>query len=341
MRAARRAPRRRCPRSCPSYGEVGRTAPAAFLGLDLPVAGIAGDQQAALFGQACFAVGESKCTYGTGSFVLVNTGADARALGRRAADHGGLDGSVGELTYALEGAIFVTGAAVQWLRDGLGVIGAAAESEALAATVPDSGGVVFVPALTGLGAPDWDPHARGTILGITRGTTRAHLVRATLEAIAFEVRDVVELLPRDHDAAGRRRRGGQRAAAAAAGRPARHAGRAARGAGDDRARRGVPGRPRHRRLVVDRRACRRPGGWTGGSSPRPTTATATPAYRRWRSSRRTRQGLGHRIASPACPGATVTFRPRVGVSGPKVTRGQAFALRCGQAVRLEVDGTEH
>ena len=104
----------------------------------------------------------------------------------------------GELTYALEGAIFVTGAAVQWLRDGLGIIGAAAESEALAATVPDSGGVVFVPALTGLGAPDWDPSARGAILGITRGTTRAHLVRATLEAIAFEVRDVVELLPRDH-----------------------------------------------------------------------------------------------------------------------------------------------
>ena len=102
----------------------------------------------------------------------------------------------GELTYALEGAIFVTGAAVQWLRDGLGLIGSAAESEALAATVPDSGGVVFVPALTGLGAPDWDPSARGTILGITRGTTRAHLVRATLEAIAFEVRDVVELLPR-------------------------------------------------------------------------------------------------------------------------------------------------
>ena len=99
------------------------------------------------------------------------------------------------LTYALEGAIFVTGAAVQWLRDGLGVIGAAAETEALAATVPDSGGVVFVPALTGLGAPDWDPSARGAILGITRGTTRAHLARATLEAIAFEVRDVVELLP--------------------------------------------------------------------------------------------------------------------------------------------------
>ena len=99
------------------------------------------------------------------------------------------------MTYALEGAIFVTGAAVQWLRDGLQIVGSAAETEALAATVDDSGGVVFVPALTGLGAPHWDPHARGTILGITRGTTRAHLVRATLEAIAFEVRDVVDTMP--------------------------------------------------------------------------------------------------------------------------------------------------
>jgi glycerol kinase len=189
-------PRSALPEVVPSYGEVGRTSPAAFLGLDVPVAGIAGDQQAALFGQACFAEGESKCTYGTGSFVLVNTGStlersDAGLLSTVAWMSPG-----GELTYALEGAIFVTGAAVQWLRDGLGLIGSAAESEALAGTVPDSGGVVFVPALTGFGAPDWDPSARGTILGITRGTTRAHLVRATLEAIAFEVRDVVELLPR-------------------------------------------------------------------------------------------------------------------------------------------------
>jgi glycerol kinase len=188
-------PREALPEVVPSYGEVGRTDPSAFLGLELPVAGIAGDQQAALFGQACFGEGESKCTYGTGSFVLVNTG---REVVRSEA---GLLSTVawmapdGALTYALEGAIFVTGSAVQWLRDGLGIIGAAPESEALARTVPDSGGLVFVPALTGLGAPDWDPSARGTILGITRGTTRAHLVRATLEAIAFEVRDVVELLP--------------------------------------------------------------------------------------------------------------------------------------------------
>jgi glycerol kinase len=179
-----------------SSGELGRTDPAAFLGLDLPIAGIAGDQQAALFGQACFDDGESKCTYGTGSFILVNTGStpvrsDAGLLTTVAWD-------IGEgLVYALEGAIFVTGAAVQWLRDGLGIISTAAETEAVARSVPDSGGVVFVPALTGLGAPHWDPDARGTISGITRGTTRAHLVRATLEAIAFEVRDVVEVMVRD------------------------------------------------------------------------------------------------------------------------------------------------
>jgi glycerol kinase len=188
-------PRSALPEVVPSYGEVGRSDPAAFLGLGLPIAGIAGDQQAALFGQACYEVGDSKCTYGTGSFVLVNTGSElVRSDAGLLTTVAWMDPS-GALTYAQEGAIFVTGAAIQWLRDGLGVIGSAAESEALASTVPDSGGVVFVPALTGLGAPDWDPAARGTIVGITRGTTRAHLVRATLDAIAFEVRDVVETLP--------------------------------------------------------------------------------------------------------------------------------------------------
>ncbi|HET9945586.1 MAG TPA: glycerol kinase [Actinomycetes bacterium] len=191
-------PRAALPEVVGSWGEVGRTSPEAFLGLDLPVAGIAGDQQAALFGQACYAVGESKCTYGTGSFVLVNTGPDVVRSEAGLLSTVAWQAPSGELTYALEGAIFVTGSAVQWLRDGLGIIGAAPESEALARTVPDSGGVVFVPALTGLGAPDWDPTARGTIVGITRGTTRAHLARATLEAIAFEVRDVVELLPDVH-----------------------------------------------------------------------------------------------------------------------------------------------
>jgi glycerol kinase len=189
-------PRAALPEVVPSYGEVGRTSPAAFLGLDLPVAGIAGDQQAALFGQACFAEGESKCTYGTGSFVLVNTGTTLERSDSGLLTTVAWMAPDGTLTYALEGAIFVTGSAVQWLRDGLRIIDTAAETASLAASVPDSGGLVFVPALTGLGAPDWDPAARGTILGITRGTTRAHLVRATLEAIAFEVRDVVELLPR-------------------------------------------------------------------------------------------------------------------------------------------------
>src|SRR3712207_1997945 len=186
-------PRSALPEVVPSSGVVGTTDPDSFLGLSLPVAGIAGDQQAALFGQACYSPGDSKCTYGTGSFVLTNTGSEmvrseAGLLTTVAWDIG--DG----LVYALEGAIFVTGAAVQWLRDGLGLIDSANEIEGLARTVPDSGDVVFVPALTGMGAPHWDPHARGAILGITRGTTRAHLARATLEAIAFEVRDVVDIM---------------------------------------------------------------------------------------------------------------------------------------------------
>jgi len=180
----------------PSSGDFGRTDPATFLGLDLPIAGVAGDQQAALFGQACFDPGQSKCTYGTGSFVLANTGttpvrSDQGLLTTVAWDIGA------GLVYALEGAVFVTGAAVQWLRDGLGIIGAAAETETLARTVDDTGGVVFVPALTGLGAPHWDPDARGAVFGITRGTTRAHLARATLEAIAYEVRDVVDVMTDD------------------------------------------------------------------------------------------------------------------------------------------------
>ncbi len=186
-------PRAALPQVVPSYGEVGRTDPAAFLGLDLPIAGIAGDQQAALFGQGCFAPGRSKCTYGTGSFVLVNTGAEP-VLSERLLTTVAWMTPDRELVYALEGSVFVTGSAVQWLRDGLQVIGSAAEVESLASSVPDSGGVVFVPALTGLGAPHWDPDARGAIFGITRGTTRAHLARATLEAIAFQVRDVVDAM---------------------------------------------------------------------------------------------------------------------------------------------------
>ena len=182
------------PEVVPSTGLVGHTDPATFLGLAVPIAGIAGDQQAALFGQACFAPGAVKCTYGTGSFVLVNTGSQVvRSEAGLLSTVAWLSAS-GELTYALEGSVFVTGAAIQWLRDGLGLLDNAGQSEALARSVSDAGGVVFVPALTGLGAPDWDPMARGAIFGLTRGTTRAHLIRAALEAIAFEVRDVVDVM---------------------------------------------------------------------------------------------------------------------------------------------------
>jgi glycerol kinase len=180
----------------PSSGAFGRTSGEAFLGLDLPVSGMAGDQQSALFGQACFEPGATKNTYGTGSFVLMNTG------DRAARSRTGLITTIAcsdrdEPRYALEGSIFVTGAAIQWLRDGLGVIERAEEAGPLAASVPDTGGVYFVPALTGLGAPWWDPYARGTVVGITRGTTRAHLVRAAVEAMAYQTRDVVEAMRSD------------------------------------------------------------------------------------------------------------------------------------------------
>jgi glycerol kinase len=153
------------------------------------IRGIAGDQQAALYGQGCHTAGEGKATYGTGTFVLVHTGDDASPPPHGLLKTAAADG------YALEGAVLVSGAAVQWLRDGLGVLADAAESEALARSVDSSDGVVFVPALTGLGSPWWDPDARGLISGITRGTTRAHLVRAALEAIAHQVTDVVDALP--------------------------------------------------------------------------------------------------------------------------------------------------
>ena len=183
------------PEVVPSWGEVGTTDPASYCGLSLPIAGIAGDQQSALFGQTCFEVGDSKCTYGTGSFILTNTGTEVVRSDAGLLSTAAWRSPEGETTYALEGSIFVTGAAVQWLRDGLQIIGSAAETEGIARTVADTGGVVFVPALTGLGAPDWDPHARGLIIGLTRGTTGAHVVRATLEAITFEVRDVLDTMP--------------------------------------------------------------------------------------------------------------------------------------------------
>ncbi len=160
-----------------------------LLGTRVEIRGIAGDQQAALFGQGCHSAGEGKATYGTGSFVLVHTGDDASPPPHGLLKTAAADG------YALEGAVLVSGAAVQWLRDGLGILADAAESEALARSVDSTDGVVFVPALTGLGSPWWDADARGLVSGITRGTTRAHLVRAALEAIAHQVADVVDALP--------------------------------------------------------------------------------------------------------------------------------------------------
>lgn len=167
-------------------------------GKALPLAGIAGDQQAATFGQACFHAGQGKNTYGTGCFMVMNTGeqrieSENRLLGTVAWNQGGA------VTYALEGSIFIAGAVVQWLRDGLGVIDSSAEVEELARTVSDNGGVYLVPAFSGLGAPHWDQYARGAILGLTRGSTKAHLARAALESIAFQVTDVITAMENDFE----------------------------------------------------------------------------------------------------------------------------------------------
>jgi glycerol kinase len=187
-------PRHCLPGVAPSSGRFGVTNPAAAAGLRVPVSGIAGDQQAALFGQACIAPGMTKNTYGTGSFVLANIGAELPEPAEGLLTTIAWSLTPGAVTYAMEGAIFVTGAAVQWLRDGLGIIADAAEMGPLAASVPDSGGVSVVPAFAGLGSPWWDPYARGTIIGITRGTTRAHLARAVVEAMALQTADVVEAI---------------------------------------------------------------------------------------------------------------------------------------------------
>ena len=183
-----------------SSGRFGMTSERCGLPAGIPVSGIAGDQQAALFGHGCFAAGASKNTYGTGSFVLMNVGDQCPPPTEGLLTTVAWTLADGTTAYALEGAIFVTGAAVQWLRDGLGLIEEAAEIGPLAATVPDTGGVFLVPAFVGLGSPWWDPYARGTITGITRGTTRAHLARAVVEAMAYQTRDVVEAMSR---AAGR------------------------------------------------------------------------------------------------------------------------------------------
>ncbi len=178
----------------PSSHVYGETDPDAFYGASVPVSGIAGDQQAALFGQACYGEGLAKNTYGTGSFVLMNTGTEAvTSKGKLLTT---IAWGIGDepVEYALEGAVFITGAAVQWLRDGLKIIKNAAETESLARSVQSNDGVYFVPALVGLGAPHWDPYARGALLGITRGTTEAHIARAVLESICYQTRDVVEAM---------------------------------------------------------------------------------------------------------------------------------------------------
>jgi glycerol kinase len=176
-----------------SAGPIGETRPAALHGHTVPVAGVAGDQQAALFGQACVDPGMGKSTYGTGSFLLCNTGFEMfePSQGLLTTLAWGIGGSC---AYALEASIFVTGAAVQWLRDGLRIIDEAADTEALAASLDGNEGVYFVPALTGLGSPHWDPGARGTIVGLTRGSGRAHLARATLEAMAYQTVDAVRAM---------------------------------------------------------------------------------------------------------------------------------------------------
>ncbi|HUP31225.1 MAG TPA: glycerol kinase GlpK, partial [Usitatibacter sp.] len=188
-------PREMLPRVVPSSGVIATTA-CEGLPDGIPIAGIAGDQQAALFGQACHRPGMAKNTYGTGCFLLMNTGERAAASRHRLLSTVAWKRE-GRTAYALEGSVFIAGAAIQWLRDGLGIIARASDVDTLAATVPDSGGVLFVPALSGLGAPYWDPHARGTIAGITRGSTRAHLARATLEAIAFQSAELIEAMSAD------------------------------------------------------------------------------------------------------------------------------------------------
>lgn len=192
-------PRSMLPTVMPSSAVYGETDP-EFFGGPIKIAGIAGDQQAATFGQACYDIGMAKNTYGTGSFMLMNTGS------KGVPSQNGLLTTIGwglgdpanpEITYALEGSIFITGAAVQWLRDGLKAIKASVDVEALAGTEPDNGGVYFVPAFVGLGAPYWNPNARGTIVGLTRGSTVGHIARATLESMCYQTRDVLEAMTAD------------------------------------------------------------------------------------------------------------------------------------------------
>jgi glycerol kinase len=192
-------PMRALPEVRPSIGGFGRVQDGVLGGATCPVGGVAGDQQAALYGQACLDRGEGKNTYGTGSFVLLNTGTAEDQSDGRPVVHDGLITTVAwqigaRTVYALEASVFATGAAVQWLRDGLRIIDSAGETEGLAGSLTSNDGVYLVPAFAGLGAPHWDPYARGTITGLTRGSTRAHLARATLESIAFQTLDAVRAM---------------------------------------------------------------------------------------------------------------------------------------------------
>ncbi len=190
-----RVPKSMLPEVCPSSGDFGKSQKDIF-GVELPITGVAGDQQAALFGQSCFDSGMTKCTYGTGAFMLMNTGEKIvkSQNGLLTTIAWGLDGKI---TYALEGSAFIAGAVIQWLRDEMCIIKDAAESEEMARSVEDTGDVYFVPAFVGLGAPHWDMYARGSIVGITRGTNRNHIVRAALEAIAYQTNDIVKAMLAD------------------------------------------------------------------------------------------------------------------------------------------------
>lgn len=191
-----RIPRALLPDVHPSMGQFATSA-SDVLGAAIPIGGIAGDQQAALVGQAGFHKGLAKNTYGTGSFVVMNTGESIVRSNEGLLSTVAFSAERGKATYALEGSIFITGAAVQWLRDGLGIISSSSEVQSLATQVTDTGGIYFVPAFTGLGAPYWDPYARGAVVGITRGTTKAHLARAALEAMAYQTYDVIVAMERD------------------------------------------------------------------------------------------------------------------------------------------------
>jgi glycerol kinase len=191
------APESIWPKVRSSFGDFGKTKSISFLPNGIPITGVLGDQQAALLGQACIEPGSAKCTYGTGAFMLMNTGAKPVFSKSRLLTTIAWMDQKGKTTYALEGSAFIAGAAVQWLRDGLGIIKSSSEVEALAASVESSEGVVFVPALTGLGAPHWNPSARGLLSGITRGTTKAHIARATLEGIAFQNFEILSAMKKD------------------------------------------------------------------------------------------------------------------------------------------------